>query len=177
MAHYRLPAGALVSTSSVPTTPPAVLAPLQKIDSAATTNTFVAVHSDGSIDHKLWIGASPRPNQILSKHVTRSWFGKATFSPADCHYSPVAEPSTPSRERESTELEYTVVYLGRDSSGLLKFAAIHPGYASSFTSRVLLVPAEPGIYNVHGLELRVIGVNGFKLTYEIQSAGTPDEGL
>lgn len=165
-ARFRLNAGPVAESSfKVSTTPPVVLVPVETIDSLSKSAAFAGVYPDGTIDQKLWM------KSVSPGHFMHAWFGHAHFSPANCHFTPIPVPASPARVDQFTYVDYDIVYMGRDSSGFLKFAAVRP--QSSYSAQEL-VPAQPGTYNLHGLELRVLDVEGFKLTYTVVFGGSPD---
>lgn len=118
---------------------------------------YLAVHPDGTIADRLWTG------WVGEKKLDRN-VAKITLDPADCHYIPSTATSSVATS-VSRPTGVTIVYVGRDPSGLLKFAQLQGGYFM----RQVVTPAEPGEYSVLGLQLRIVGVNGYRLTYEVVS--------
>lgn len=117
---------------------------------------YLAVHPDGTIAPRLWTGWVGE--QDLDRNV-----GSISLEPSDCRY--VRTPVSPaSLQVTSHRTGVQLVYMGRDPSGLLKFAQVDHG----MTLQQTLVPAQPGTYSVLGLSVRIIKVSGYRVTLTIE---------
>lgn len=157
---YQLPSGVLENPIIIPGSPRLVLA---ATNGGVTDHRYVAVRPDGTISDRLWIGNGAMGLEV--GHVTRDPLWHIKLTPASCHYEVTELPPMPAHDEVKTTVDYQVVYLGRDPSGLLKFGR----QANGIMTYGPETPAEPGVYDVNGLGVRVIRVEGYKLTYRIES--------
>lgn len=117
---------------------------------------YLAVHPDGTIDDRLWTGWIGESK--LDRNV-----GTISLEPANCRYVHSASPA-PALEQTRRRTGVQLAYMGRDSSGLLKFAQVEGGMSLQQT----LVPAQPGTYSVLGLGVRIIRVSGYRVTLSVE---------
>lgn len=117
---------------------------------------YLAVHPDGTIADRLW-------TEWAGENELDRNIAKISLEPADCRY--VRSGTAPAFNSMSRPTGVALVYAGRDASGLLKFGQVQNG----MFMQQLMTPAQPGDYDVLGLKLRVIRVDGYKLTYEVKA--------
>jgi hypothetical protein len=158
---YQLPAGVLENPIVIPGSPRLVLAPT---NASYPDHRYVAVRPDGTITERLWIGNGVSGLEV--GHVTRDLVWHIKLTPANCHYEVTEIPPMPAHDEVKTSVDYKLVYLGRDPSGLLKFGRLANGIMTYGPE----TPAEPGVYDVNGLDIRVVRVHHYKLTYRIELA-------
>ena len=158
---YQLPAGTLENPIVIPGSPRLVLA---ATNGGVTDHRYVAVRPDGRISDRLWIGNGITGLEV--GHVTRDTLWHIKLTPASCHYEVTEVPPMPAHDEVKTTVDYQVVYLGRAPSGLLRFGR----QANGIMTYGPETPAEPGVYDVNGLPVRVVRVHRYKLTYRIDQA-------
>lgn len=110
---------------------------------------YLAVHPDGTIAPRLWTGRTGETE--LDRNV-----GKISLVPANCRYVRSSTPAS-TLEPATCRTGVQLVYMGRDPSGLLKFAQVEYG----MSLQQALVPAQPGKYSVLGLGVRIIKVSDY----------------